>query len=258
MMGLNAHLIQAQLKETAPTITCFDAVTSTNSVLKEQMANKSDPQVVLATEQTQGRGRRGRSWVSPKHGGLYMSYGHLSGLPAGQLAPLSLVLATSVASALPAPVHIKWPNDLVIPVQDLWAKVGGCLVELSVGLPSKHLAVLGVGLNLKLDDALTDVSAIDQAWANVPDITDINPLAASVINQLSDDLRLFEMHGFDAFRARWAALHMLNGRAVNVTSDQNHRFDGVAGEVNATGQLSVATDHGIEWVSAADVSVRLG
>lgn len=257
MMGLDARLIQAQLKDTAPTITCFDAVTSTNSVLKAQMANKSDPQVVLATEQTKGRGRRGRSWLSPKHAGLYMSYGHLSALPAGQLAPLSLVLATSVATALPAPVHIKWPNDLVIQIQDRWAKVGGCLVELSVGLPPKHLAVLGVGLNLRLDATLTDVSAIGQAWANVPNITDINQLAASVIKQLSDDLALFEAYGFDAFNARWAALHVLNGQAVTVTSE-DQRFDGVAGEVNAMGQLSVATDRGIEWVSAADVSVRLG
>lgn len=258
MMSLDARLIQAHLKETAPAIACFDAVTSTNEVLKARMAEATDPQVVLATEQTQGRGRRGRSWLSPKHGGIYMSYGHLSRRPAERLAPLSLVLATSVASALPAPVLVKWPNDLVIQTDDGWAKVGGCLVEVTIGLPSLHSAVLGVGLNLQLDETLTDVSGIHQAWANVPDVTDINSLTASLINQLSDDLMLFETHGFDAFKTPWEALHMLNGQAVTVTNDQNHRFDGVAGEINAMGQLSVATDHGIEWISAADVSVRLG
>ena len=257
-MSLDADLIQAYLRKESPSITVFDVVTSTNTVLKDRMANSTSPQVVLASEQTQGRGRRGRSWLSPKNAGIYLSYGHLSRKPASALAPLGLVLATSVASALPAPVHIKWPNDLVIQAQGRWAKVSGCLVEVTLGLPAPHLTILGVGLNLSLGDGQCDASVPDQAWANVPHVTDVNRLAATLINQLHEDLVLFEAHGFDAFQARWEALHMLKSQAVTVTGDPQQRFDGVAGDVNAMGQLSVATDQGIHWVSAADVSIRLG
>lgn len=255
MLEWNPAFIADQLSDTAPPVRFVETVTSTNTVLREQMGASNAPQVLIAKEQTHGRGRRGRSWLSPKQAGLYLSYGHVSRLPVHALAPLGLVFAISIASALPASVRIKWPNDLVIPQGRGWAKVGGCLAELSIGGRAPHVAILGVGLNLSVASVLGPTP--EQTWADVPQITDPNALVVNIVHRVQTDLAVFEADGFDAFKARWEALHVLNGQIVDVVRSDTDCVRGVAGGVDAHGQLSIATDQGVEWVNAADVSVRL-
>jgi BirA family biotin operon repressor/biotin-[acetyl-CoA-carboxylase] ligase len=105
------------------------SVESTSSVLRELAESGEAPgTIVIADEQTGGRGRAGRSWYSPAGLGLWMSVLHESSLPPERLAPLSIAAAVSVAGALGdetgLDVRVKWPNDLLVGGR----KLGGFLV----------------------------------------------------------------------------------------------------------------------------------
>lgn len=259
MEALDPHIIHSQLRPEAPRVSYFEVVTSTNEVLKDILRQSFSPHVVLASQQTRGRGRRGRRWLSPKDAGLYLSYGHITHRPVDTLGPLSLVMAISVATVLPDVVHIKWPNDLMVKQDKQWAKVGGCLVEIMTNPGTSTAAILGVGLNLHMAQHLTNQPADTptQLWADLPLLVDPSTLVAQLVNQLHLDLAVLEQDGFGPFQARWETLHILRNQPVQVTHSPTERFRGTAGDINEYGQLAVTTDDGLVWVSAADVSIRL-
>jgi len=254
---LDARKINAQLIKGAPPIVSVNQVTSTNSVLRERLAGGDELHVLVANEQTQGRGRRGRRWFSPRDAGLYLSYPYIAKRPTATLGTLSLVVATSLATSIPAPLQVKWPNDLVIVNNDQLAKVGGCLIEMTLNPHPPHVAICGIGINWALKDVIdSGATAPDQAWADLPSITDKEALVATLVNQLHEDLVLFSDQGFEAFRKRWLAVHVLLDQTVQVHESGRDPSVGLAGDVNELGQLAVSTDSGIEWVTAADVSIR--
>jgi len=254
---LDDKKINAQLIAGAPPVVCVNQVTSTNSVLRERLAAGQELHVLVANEQTQGRGRRGRRWLSPPDAGLYLSYPYVTERPTATLGTLGLVVATALATAIPAPLQVKWPNDLVIVRNDQLAKVGGCLIEMTLNPHPPHVAICGIGINWALKDVIdSGAMAPDQAWADLPSTQDKEALVANLVNQLHEDLALFTAQGFEAFRGRWRAVHVLMDQTVQVHESGNDPFVGLAGDVNELGQLAVSTDSGIEWVTAADVSVR--
>jgi BirA family transcriptional regulator, biotin operon repressor / biotin---[acetyl-CoA-carboxylase] ligase len=124
----------------------FESLASTSQTLWELLARGATPgSVVIATEQTAGRGQWGRQWQSPR-GGLYLSLALAPNLPA-QLAPhLTLGSAWGIATTLRdkgIPVSLKWPNDLVLSGR----KLGGILTETRVQQGKITKAVVGVGIN---------------------------------------------------------------------------------------------------------------
>lgn len=254
---LDAKPINAQLMEDAPPVVCVNQVTSTNSLLRERLAAGDELHILIANEQTKGRGRRGRRWLSPPDGGLYFSYPHVTERPTATLGTLGLVVATSLATAIPAPLRVKWPNDLVLATNGQLAKVGGCLIEMTLNPHPPHIAICGIGINWALKNVIASgAAAPDQAWADLPSTQNKEALVASIVNQLHQDLGLFSAQGFEAFRQRWRALHVLMDQIVQVHESGKDPVVGLAGDVNELGQLAVSTDSGIEWVTAADVSVR--
>lgn len=124
----------------------FETLASTSQTLWDLLAQGATPgTVVIATEQTAGRGQWGRQWQS-RRGGLYLSLALAPNLPA-QLAPhLTLGSAWGIATALREkgiPVSLKWPNDLVLSGR----KLGGILTETRVQQGKITKAVVGVGIN---------------------------------------------------------------------------------------------------------------
>lgn len=123
-------------------------VSSTSDLLLDQLGRGAEDGAVLVAEsQTEGRGRRGTSWVSPSRKGLWFSV--LLSRPEECRSPLlSAALGVAMARAvgtLDVDVAIKWPNDLLVG----GAKVGGCLVDLRSTEATPH-AVAGIGINANL------------------------------------------------------------------------------------------------------------
>ena len=130
-------------------------VESTNQVaMALAQAGAADGTTVVADAQTQGRGRLGRSWLSPPHSNIYLSVLLVRTLPRVILSWISLVTGVSVARALLAlgvNARLKWPNDVLVYREGQERKIAGILVETVGDHPSdKPVVVVGIGLNTNI------------------------------------------------------------------------------------------------------------
>lgn len=222
-----------------------EATASTNDDARE-LALSGAPQgaAVLAAMQTRGRGRLGRTWVSPT-GGLYLSVVLRPSLPPHRWSLLSLAMGAAAARVLRErgfPVGVKWPNDLLLGAR----KVGGILVESRLG--SDAFAIVGFGLNL------------EAAPADAPEAASLREVAAPPSRRvLAEALR-------DACLAALARLEkegpgptLAEVRALCVTLGRRvvwEKGEGVALDIEENGALRVEHGGALHRVVAGDVRVR--
>ena len=212
----------------------------------------------LAEQQTAGRGRDGRAWVSPMAANLYLSVGRDLAPRAGALGALSLAIGVAVAEVLrdlgAADVGLKWPNDLWIGR----AKIGGILIEARAEATTRTRLVAGLGLNLAMPRAAA--APIDQAWTrladHVPDLPARSVIAGRCIDAVLRAIDTFALNGFVVFQSRWAGFDALYGQAVTLFEPGGRRH-GVARGVVADGSLILDNDGTYERIYSGDVSLRL-
>jgi BirA family biotin operon repressor/biotin-[acetyl-CoA-carboxylase] ligase len=212
-------------------------------------------EVVVAEQQTAGKGRRGRTWVTPTGLKLYFS-AILRPELAPQHAPeLTLVAAVALAETLReagADALIKWPNDVQIDGR----KVAGILTELSAEPERVHFVVLGVGVNLNAgredfppEVASTAISLSEALGQRVNRAL----FTTDLWGRLEEWLDLHHEVGFDPVRQRWKELSSTLGQDVLVRTDRTE-LRGVAEDIDAAGALLVRTAEGsLERVLAGDV-----
>ncbi|AFU99037.1 bifunctional biotin--[acetyl-CoA-carboxylase] ligase/biotin operon repressor BirA [Simiduia agarivorans] len=229
---------------------------STNTRAVEASAQGIHGRVWLAEQQTAGRGRRGRAWVSPFAANLYLSMGwHFFG-GAAALSGLSLAVGVACARALASlgltGLQLKWPNDLLVNGK----KLGGILLEMTGDPAGECRVVVGVGLNV----AMPPATAIDQPWVDLASLgvkVTRNDLAAAVLSQMHAALEQFAREGFSAFRSEWMGLDAFAGVPVTLSSAATvHR--GVARGVDASGALLLETDDGVQAMHGGELSLRAG
>jgi len=232
---------------------------STSSELQRRLGEAADFSVVLAETQSAGRGRRGRTWLSPPGFNLYLSCLKRFDRGFSALSGLSLAVGAMVLRAIESlgieGAGLKWPNDLL--AAD--GKLAGVLVELSGEYQGPCAAVIGIGLNLRLTDALRAQAgqpACDLATLAGGDVPDRNVVAARLIAALVEGLREFERDGFASFAQDYARHDLLAGRALKLSGAQGH-FEGTGAGVDARGALQVRLASGeLRSVDSAEVTVR--
>ena len=216
------------------------SVDSTSSALRALAERGAEAgTVVLADEQTGGRGRSGRAWFSPDGLGVWMSVLHESALPAGRLAPLSIAAAVSVAAALGEftglDVRVKWPNDLLVGGR----KLGGFLLESVETEGGARRVVLGSGVNVGVteDDLPKELlgAATSLSMELGRPVARLDVLRV-VARALEDCFESYELECMVGFRERWRALSSTLGREVTVAP-------GTVGE--ASGPLFTGTVTGL-------------
>jgi len=228
---------------------------STNADLLARAATLDANLLLVAARQTAGRGRAGRSWLSSGAGSLTFSLAWKFAAPLHALAGLPLAVGVALAEALGAlgvTVQLKWPNDLL---KD-GAKLAGVLIETQNAGSGAIWAVIGVGLNLDLPDALEQRIGRPVASAAWLARMEREALLAALLAQLAASLRQFEQGGFGAFSARWNRLHAWQGHAVAVVDRGVTLHQGVAAGVDDRGALLLDGAAGRIAVSAGDVSLR--
>lgn len=233
----------------------LDVCDSTNAVLLARAeADAPSGTVVIAADQTAGRGRHGRTWVSAPGDSLTFS---LLWRFAPRTSPIGLSLAVglAVANALTkvgagetARIQLKWPNDLLKDGR----KLGGILVELVPGAP--HAAVIGIGLNLRLPAALP--AELEMQSAALDAATDPNTLLAAILIELLAVLEIFAVHGFAALRAGWTARHTFENAPVRLLSDFAPPRDGLCRGVDDDGALLLESGGSVERVLSGEISLR--
>lgn len=252
--------IEAHLGSCPWQVQVFEEVTSTNTLLKE-LGRQGAPAgtVLVADRQTGGRGRLGRTFLSPGGVGVY-----LSALIRPDCAPRSLMhLTCAVAVAMCDAVEnafgfrpgIKWTNDLVVGKK----KLGGILTELSVdaGTGLVSYAVIGIGINCnhRPEDFPPELRDIAVSLKTVTGkAVEISRLAAALITALyAMDQTL--LSGRDAMMARYRADCVTLGQQVRVIGQETR--NATALDVDQAGGLVVRYENGdIETVSSGEVSVR--
>jgi len=232
---------------------------STSSELQRRSAGATDLSVLLAETQTAGRGRRGRQWLSPPGLNLYLSCLKRFDQGFAALGGLSLAIGVIVMRALEtlgiSGAGLKWPNDLLT----LEGKLGGILVELSGEYQGPCAAIIGIGLNLRLTDALREQAgqpASDLATLTNGAPPDRNRVAAAMISALIEGLQAFEHNGFEVFAGEYARHDMLNGQPLQLSGALGP-FEGTGAGVDDRGALQVRMrDGSVLQVDSAEVTVR--
>lgn len=233
------------------------SIDSTNAELLRRPADTSGVDVLLAEQQTGGRGRRGRTWASPLASNLYLSASRQFSGGLARLGGLSLVTGVAVAEALHdlgfATVGLKWPNDLLVGER----KLGGILIEGGGEHGGPVRAVIGIGLNVRMPSAQAE--QIDQPWLDLAGLSSAPPsrnaLAAALLSRLLPALDLFDADGLAPFLPRYAALDLLAGQRISVHDARGVRH-GTAEGLAEDGALRVRFDNQLQSVYAGDVSVR--
>ncbi len=272
MILLNRDSIIAALQEPAnqikDTFTLHLTTGSTNTDAMKMAHAGHERYLVLAEHQTQGKGRRGRQWVSPLGRNLYMSlvWSFQSGVAA--LEGLSLMVALSVVRALRKSGHsglkVKWPNDVLAN----GSKLAGILLEIHGDVSGPCQVVIGIGVNinmpksdgLDIDQPYSDLSVVAQQRAHTDkhtQVIDRNSIVAALINELFLDLERFVGEGFAPYKQEWESLDIYMNKEVEVSSGANSIIGTVKG-VDRGGAMLLNTPAGMITVSGGEVfpSVR--
>lgn len=227
-----------------------DRIDSTNSELMRRVRDgHTQPTLLLARQQTAGRGRLGRQWLSAAGAGAEaesLTFSLSLPLAPRDWAGLSLAVGVSLADSLHPALRLKWPNDLWLDGR----KLGGILIE-TAALDGQRQVIVGVGLNLGWRDGAGLARA--PAWLGelLPGIDALGVLqrvAPPLLRAIAD----FELRGFAPFRTQFEHRDALRGAQVVLS-------DGTVGEaqgVNDTGALVLRNAQGLQVVSSAEVSLR--
>jgi BirA family transcriptional regulator, biotin operon repressor / biotin---[acetyl-CoA-carboxylase] ligase len=221
------------------------SIGSTNDRARELLGlPDGDGSVVVAEEQTSGRGRRGRSWESPPGRNVLMSVALVRDLPAAQSWRIGLATALAVADACEdvAPISLKWPNDVVATSDG--RKLGGLLIETMAEGDRLRSAVLGVGINVNWRRAEMPADLRDRATslcdlAGAP--VDREALLQRLLDGLEAEFAAIEagQSPLERYRARCSTL----GSAVRVETAEG-LVQGHALDLDASAALVVEDGEG--------------
>lgn len=235
-----------------------DSTGSTNSDLAGRAASLAEGAVLVAEEQTAGRGRLDRAWTAPARSGLFFSvYLTPGAVPVRRWGWLPLLAgvaaATGLARAAGVDTALKWPNDLLVTVGGQERKTGGILAE-----RAGDGVVIGIGLNVSLRaDELPAPTAASLALAGAVS-TDRETLLRGVLRSLEQWYGQWRAADGDAMASglqeAYAAGCATLGRTVRAQLPGDRTLTGEAVAIDGDGRLVLSSDGGLrEPVSAGDI-----
>jgi BirA family transcriptional regulator, biotin operon repressor / biotin---[acetyl-CoA-carboxylase] ligase len=234
-------------------LVAYETIGSTNDELKRlAREGAGEGLVIIAERQTAGRGRRGRTWVSPT-GNLYSSTLVRPNCRASMAAQLGFVAALGVAGAIGelAPhvnLRCKWPNDLLANGK----KVSGILLETEMAageLPD--FVILGIGVNLASSPRETPYPASSLADEGAPGVTP-PMMAGALIRHFATWLARWRKDGFGPIREAWLARAMGLGEPIQVRLER----DTLAGrflDLDDDGALLLGLPEGSRRIAAGEI-----
>jgi len=256
MLDLKAFEAHLETRFIGRRVVYLESTGSTQDVARAEAEEGAEAgTVVIAEEQTAGRGRFGRVWVSPAGKNLYLTL--IMRPPMQRLrslsivAPLAVVLAVEDRTELTP--RIKWPNDVLVNGR----KLAGILIESEIADRSVNYALVGIGINVNFDvEEQSEIAAIATSLKRELGYeTSREELLAALLNQFED---LYERaaEGIDVFREWRSRLETL-GREVRVTSGGRVE-DGFAEDVDSEGNLILLRPDGSRVaIEAGEVTLRV-
>ena len=269
LLGPDAEHIQLQLVE------IIDSTNQHLLMLADQGAKSG--LCLVAQQQTAGRGRQGRHWLSSAEGSLTFSLLWRFKGGVAQLTGLALAVSLGVARALEVlqveGITLKWPNDLLRHGR----KVAGVLVEISDADDGTVGAVMGIGLNVALDEALSDrlqnpatdlginigVRPPQGSDPNVADVANVagapdrEAVLAAIVHELLPLLRQFAASGFEPLKEEWMSRSIHQHRMIRLTLPDGRTSAGEAIGVDQDGALLIKHGSTVQRFLSGEVSLRV-
>ncbi|UCD11626.1 MAG: biotin--[acetyl-CoA-carboxylase] ligase [Nitrospinaceae bacterium] len=259
---MSAELTPEKIKDNLSTLLIGSEVRvagevgSTNDWAKQELARGAAPGLaVVADSQTEGRGRYGRTWVSPPGLGLYLSVLLAPPVEKNHYPLLTLMAGVAAARAAAAfsrtVLGLKWPNDLLVGTR----KLGGILLEYCPG--ERSGVVLGIGINVNNPSFPDDIEnlATSLRLANGAPV-DRLALLRSLLNCLDEEYEGFLLGGDREIVRKWSERSPMFGEPVSVVQGP-HLWEGTALRLDDWGRLVIRTGDGREQVfDAGEVTLR--
>ncbi|HEY0827782.1 MAG TPA: biotin--[acetyl-CoA-carboxylase] ligase [Bacilli bacterium] len=238
----------------------YDKVDSTQSIAHSLVAGGAkEGAVVIAEQQTAGRGRMGRNWFSPAGKGVWLSIVLTPQIPL-QLSPqltllVSVALCRTITNLLPVDIGIKWPNDLLIKGK----KVSGILLESSTEDERLRYVIAGIGIsvNLTREDYPAELQDIATSLL-IESGSEVNreELIAAFLQEFEDLYAIIHQQGFAPIRLLWEALSISLHRPIKVHTSRG-RVEGIAQSIDDSGALIIKLKDGQEVkIYSGDVEVH--
>ena len=255
------HILQAitpEAKLHLPHLDVHWSLDSTNHYLMELAKYGAESgHACLAEIQTAGRGRRGRTWISPFGGNVYLSQMWRFQAGPAQLGGLSLATAVAVARALHKTgvqgFALKWPNDIVAGGK----KLAGILLEIAGEAAGPATVVCGVGINVLLKNEMA--RDIDQPWTDLYHLMGTVPprnrLVGVLLSELINMYTEFEAKGLQPFLAEWQQQDAFYGKPVELSMHENV-IRGIARGVDPQGALKMEVGGTLRAFHSGEISLR--
>jgi BirA family biotin operon repressor/biotin-[acetyl-CoA-carboxylase] ligase len=231
------------------TVEVLPQIDSTSSELMRRVrAGQCEPTLLVAEQQTAGRGRMGRDWHSQVGDSLTFSLS--VPLAPADWSGLSLAVGVSVAESLHPDIQLKWPNDLWLQGR----KLAGVLIE-TAGAGTQRSVVVGVGINIAPHMSSDQAEGLSTPPACLQELLpgiDAGQTLLRVAPPLLQALAAFQLAGLAPFLPGFTRRDLLCDRAVTLSNGTV----GMARGVDAQGGLLVQTPAGLQTVTSSEVSVR--
>ena len=228
--------------------------TSTHTSTHSSTRASPHASAYIAECQTGGRGRMGRTWVSPYGRNVYLSLVWEYEGGATVLEGLSLAVGVAVRRAVTAlgvaDITLKWPNDVLRDGR----KLGGILLEMTGDPVGTCRVVVGIGLNINVPSEVVD--SIEQPWHDLADHgLSRNAMAAALLSEVLPVLASYPQHGFAPYRQEWEQHHAHRDQEIQICTP-GRATTGIARGVADNGALCVDLPEGRKYFSGGEVSVR--
>ena len=198
-------------------IICFKQIDSTNRWLLDKARQENvHHHVCVAQSQTSGVGRNGKPWRTTNTDNILMSVAHRFAMPVAKLSGLSLAVGIAIVNALESlgvnQLSLKWPNDVYLNA----SKLAGILIQTQNTTADGHNAIIGIGLNIRLDNK--DKQVINQPVAQLSNVgfnvDQREMIIAKIVDELFVALEQFSDSGLSQFLDRWDQLDHLKNHSV--------------------------------------------
>ncbi len=237
----------------------FELIDSTNTYCKRR-AEEGAPEglLVLADEQTSGKGRRGRAWSTPAGSAVAMTLLLRPQIRPERISMITLIMGMALTKACrqlyDLPVGIKWPNDAVINGK----KISGTLTEMSAEMNAVHYIVVGTGINVNIPSFPEDLAATATSiFLETGEKHSRAELIAGTVNAFEEYYEKFlQTEDLSLLLDEYNDMLLNRGQTVRVL-EPGAEYTGVAEGINALGELLVRREDGtLAQVYAGEVSVR--
>lgn len=224
----------------------YESVTSTNDIAYE-LAEKGakEGSVIIANEQTKGKGRLGRRWESPPEGGIYLSCILRPDISPNEVPKIALVAAISAVKAIRKfsglEALIKWPNDILLSDR----KAGGILTELKAEMDRVNFVILGIGININTSKKAVPEGAtsIKEESKSKSDFSRVE-FTKILLQALEEEYVKFKEKGFASFREELKSYSSALGRDIMISASHKKNVRGKAVDIDETGGIVVELEDG--------------